>query len=215
MKITLGLLLYLFPTGILCSTLAGEITENRNIYWHDIPNTVSFYLIIGYTVLYGCFFIFKSLIKQKISDGMYSMLNRIIPIMLNHPQMKLLSSDFQEIKILIDEINGPVLPKVLYGSTMERGILCLLSPSTLFSHDTLVSLYTYQDGFEELIAIGRVLVIQNDKKIQIVIQKVITKNTQIINDIGSNKPAILKNILVKPNVPQSYFQYLSLGDEIE
>lgn len=140
------------------------------------------------------------------------MVKNIIATMLKNSQMKSLFLDIEEMKKMILEINSPVLPKVLLGNITKQQTICLLSPSTLFSHDTLVSLYTYQNGFEELIAIGKVLVIQDNKNIQIVIQKKITEKQEIIDGIINNNPIILKTILVKPNVPQSYIQYLTQGD---
>jgi len=215
MRTILGLILYLFPTGLLCSTLATEITKNGEVKWGLIPFTTSFYIILIYSLFFGLFIQFKRLIKEKVKLFLTDLINRIITIMLENPQIKLLFSDVRETKKMIEEINAPVLPKVLYGRTNNEDVILLLSPSSLFSHDTLVSLYTYQDGFEELIAIGRVLVIQDDKKIQIIIQNLISPNIHLIKDIGGNKKSVLENIIVKPNVPQTYFQYLSLGDEMK
>ncbi|OTX80808.1 hypothetical protein BK726_27435 [Bacillus thuringiensis serovar londrina] len=215
MKKFLELILYLFPIGILGSAFVTEITINGQIKWELFTHTKSFYLMLLYSLSVVLFFKFKTPIKEKFKELIHNIINSFVIIMLKNPKIKALFSDIQETKKLLQEVNSPILPRVIYGKFSSQGVICLLSPSSLFSHDTIVSFYTYQDGFEELIAIGRVVVIQDDKKIQIVIQKAITENTQLINDIGGNKKSILENILVKPNVPQSYIQYLTLGDEME
>lgn len=104
------------------------------------------------------------------------------------------------------------LPKVILGKKpskkmKESKVLCLLEPSELFSHDTVVSFYYIEEGFEELIGIGKVLNVQNDGKILVTMLNMIGDNIKTINRIKQSNSEALKKIKIKPAIPWRY-----LGD---
>lgn len=97
-----------------------------------------------------------------------------------------------------------ILPKITYGTTQQAKVLCLLEPSELFSHDTLVSFYYVENSFEQLIGIGTVINIQEDGKIQVSMTDPIEGFEETITRLGQNDNTILDNIKVKPNIPRTY-----------
>jgi len=101
-----------------------------------------------------------------------------------------------------------VLPRVLLGrksppANQKASILCLLEPSELFSYDALVSFYYIHEGFEELIGIGRVLNIQEDGRIQVIMTHSRDAHEETVKKLGENNVDVLKKTIVKPSAPQS------------
>jgi len=78
------------------------------------------------------------------------------------------------------------------------GIL-IMEPSELFSYDSIVAIYSVEDEIERCIGIGKVLNIQEDKKIQVLVMRQIENSgwDAILNN-DANK---LRNVMVKPNFP--------------
>lgn len=111
------------------------------------------------------------------------------------------------ISAVLDLINNSmVLPKVERVMTSaESQTRILLSPSKLFSHGTMVSLYfTNEHQFETLICVGTVLNVQENKKIQIGISKIIEGQEDIMGRMSSNDQSVLKEVTVKPTIPYDY-----------
>ncbi|MCK9376481.1 MAG: hypothetical protein M0P73_10040 [Syntrophobacterales bacterium] len=96
-----------------------------------------------------------------------------------------------------------ILPRVILGRESSSRILCVLEPSPLFSHDTLVSFY-FNEGFEQLIGFGRVINVQQDGKIQVILIKSFEEYVDIITKMSKNDSTILTKIIVKPTVPKAY-----------
>jgi len=100
-----------------------------------------------------------------------------------------------------------LLPRVIYGLEPYTGLedakaLCLLEPSVLFSHNTLVSFYFVDDDeFERFMGIGRVVNIQEDGKIQTALLNVFTGLEAEVQELSQNNAAVLGKIRVKPNIP--------------
>lgn len=82
--------------------------------------------------------------------------------------------------------------------------LCLLEASELFSYGIMVSFY-YDDGdFEALIGLGIVEHIREDKRIQVRIVAPASGYEEIMERFKRNEAQVIKNVTVKPHVPQSY-----------
>lgn len=88
--------------------------------------------------------------------------------------------------------------------------MLLVEPSELFSVDTTVSLYLKDDDYEKLIAIGRVLNVQSDGHIQIVINTIATVSDEIRSRLGNNDSSVLKKLLVKPTVPSYILEHYNV-----
>lgn len=101
--------------------------------------------------------------------------------------------------------NRVLLPAVKYSSAppiayQPSVALLLLEDSELFSYDAIVGVYKSENEIEQLIGIGRVINIQENGKIQIL----------VTNDLGyssdwaqyiTNNITLLQKMLVKPTVP--------------
>ncbi len=113
------------------------------------------------------------------------------------------------------------LPKVVLGRRptkefADSQVLCLLAGSELFSHDTLVSFY-YQgeDNFELLIGLGKVVIIQEDKRIQVLMMMRMEEHKEIVEKVAANDSSVLKRLRVKPGVPEVYIKSMELpGTEV-
>ncbi len=103
-----------------------------------------------------------------------------------------------------------VLPRVLFGrkaaGQMEgEKVLCLLEPSELFSHGALVSFYHVgHENFEELIGIGTVVNVQEDRKIQVAMTWCVDGHEGTAERLARNDKEVLEKIMVKPSVPSAY-----------
>ena len=111
----------------------------------------------------------------------------------------------------ISKLSKRILPRVLntkmlFTSTEEQKVLCLLEPSEFFSHDILVSFYYVDDdNFERFIGVGKVLNIQEDGIIQVTIDYTSQGSDEIITKLAESNAGVLKKIRVKPTIPRTYF----------
>ena len=94
-------------------------------------------------------------------------------------------------------------------------LICLLKFSPEFSHGTLTSIYhTDADGFEILIGLGHVLIIQENKNIQVQIDYGVNPYRDLIDGLRRNDLTVLKRVTLKPNVPMCDESDLyTIGDE--
>jgi hypothetical protein len=106
------------------------------------------------------------------------------------------------------------LPRVLHisGPGSGTGLVCLLEPSELFSHGAAVSFYHLGDSnFEELIGIGFVLNVQEDRRIQVAMVHIIEGHDDVIRRLEQNQSAVLGRIIVKPVADLRHLQALQEG----
>jgi hypothetical protein len=89
------------------------------------------------------------------------------------------------------------------ASYREASALLLLDPTELLSHDSIVSLYYVDGGIERLSGIGKVVNIQNDKKIQVLLIKE-AEFSQKIEELKANRAEDIAKLIVKPSVPSFY-----------
>jgi hypothetical protein len=109
---------------------------------------------------------------------------------------------------LFNQIKFNRRPNVLTTFKYQNGDLTiLLSKSDLFWHDSLVSIYIKgEENFEQLIAFGSVINIQEDGNIQIGIIATLDGNEDTMTKIGSKNIDTLKRLVVKPNVSKAFIQ---------
>ncbi|WP_346877145.1 hypothetical protein [Clostridium sp. UBA5712] len=89
------------------------------------------------------------------------------------------------------------------------GTYCLCTPNKILTHDSIVSFYYLDKGFEHLIAYGIVINIQGNDMVQIeptLIPNIIIKSNSvsITNFIIENR----KSIIIKPIVTKPIIKYL-------
>lgn len=80
----------------------------------------------------------------------------------------------------------------------QKGILLLLEPSRLFGQGVAVSVFILRGGFEILIGVGFVLIVQQDQRIQIKVTSSLPEHHDIWEALIKNDPDTLRNTLVKP-----------------
>jgi hypothetical protein len=82
--------------------------------------------------------------------------------------------------------------------------LLLLDKSPLFAQATLVSFY-YHDaaGFELLIGLGHVAIVQEDGLIQVALESIAPSHRELLPSILARDAQVLPKISVKPFVPHS------------
>lgn|GEM_PF-1547473 len=98
---------------------------------------------------------------------------------------------------------SPPLPKALFGKVAPNGYtIVLLEPSELFAHGVGVSVYLRNaEDFEELLGVGKVWNVQQDRKIQVVILAADKGASATLAKIRGNDKDILTRLYVKPSVP--------------
>lgn len=100
------------------------------------------------------------------------------------------------------------LPRVIQSRKPAVGsdpAILLLEPSELYSFGDLVTFYYVgEDQFEELIGIGAVVNIQQDGKIQALLQTPVSEQGALIERLASNEAALKRLIRVKPNVQRAH-----------
>lgn len=98
----------------------------------------------------------------------------------------------------LPEVKRTLEPPSLY-SGVER--LLLVTPSELYGVDTLVSIYVKEGEYERLIAVGKVLSVQENGYLQIGIRELDHQDTAISDNLNGNDASFLRKLLVKPSVP--------------
>lgn len=201
---TITLLFYVFPTGILASGLVTEINVSDELMYSDFYKTKSFYFIIIYSLVYLVFILITYIFKEKINN----LINSTIDNLFERGQLKVLKDDIHTIKSKVNDENNH-LPRVIHGAHNYGKVICVLSPSPLFIFDSITSIYYSENEYEKLIGIGRVSNIQENKKIQVEIIKVLDEeeNLSIFNNISNNDNTKLSKIIIKPNVSTEYLNY--------
>ncbi|HEX8633803.1 MAG TPA: hypothetical protein VF703_06570 [Pyrinomonadaceae bacterium] len=97
-----------------------------------------------------------------------------------------------------------ILPAVRYAAPPPKAIqsslaLLVLDPSIIFSYDSIVGIYSVENEYERLIGLGKVINIQEDRKIQVLVTQDVDFGEQWKAII--NREVRLTNIRVKPTVP--------------
>lgn len=97
------------------------------------------------------------------------------------------------------------LPAVRYASDPPKAYanavaLMLLEPSRLFSYDSVVAIYQENHGMEHLIGLGRVINIQENGHIQVLVTHDLNYKDEW-DECKKNNASKLEDLLVKTSVP--------------
>ncbi len=153
--------------------------------------------------------LFLAIIFWKFPSNEKIGLDIILPISIFLLMLLITLADTAYLSFKMDK---RIVPRVILGREFSSKILLLLEPSKFFSHDTLVSFY-YNEGFEQLIGIGRVLNVQEDKNIQVILTHPLPGHESTLRKLSQSESTILRKIIVKPSIPMSIAEYLTLGGE--
>ncbi|MEO4000325.1 hypothetical protein [Mesorhizobium sp. CAU 1732] len=98
----------------------------------------------------------------------------------------------------------PSKPRILLYKQEERGIF-LTSPSDWLSYQSAYSMFLVEaDGFERLLCIAEVLIIQDDKKVQLAIAKRNDSAADVWDSLQRGSTDHFKQIIIKPGVPMNW-----------
>lgn len=91
-------------------------------------------------------------------------------------------------------------PPTLYPNAIA---ILLIEESEIFGHESIVSVYYRDDGFEVLIGIGFVLTKQDDGLIQVVVNRQVEEaHKEVWTKVCQNDTNTLPRLLVKPSMPK-------------
>lgn len=98
---------------------------------------------------------------------------------------------------------APKLPKVLRAKRLDSfttgaEVLILLEPSSLFLHNAVVSIFFVEDDLEQVLSVGRVGMIQDDGKVQVVTSHS-EQSKRRWDEILNNDSKVLEKLRVKPS----------------
>jgi hypothetical protein len=102
---------------------------------------------------------------------------------------------------------APRLPRVRMvmdapKTYLTASALVLLDATDLLSHDSIVSLYLVENDVEIFLALGKVVNIQLDGRVQVVL----VQTGERIQGLKQNRPDELLRLIVKPSVPSTYLR---------
>ena len=106
------------------------------------------------------------------------------------------------------EIKQRIIPKILrVQKNANNHILCLLEASDLFAPLSMISLYyTDENDFEALIGVGFVESINNEKRIQVVIDEPKITYQNILDKLTNNDLTVMQKTRVSPSVIKKFNQ---------
>lgn len=101
-----------------------------------------------------------------------------------------------------------IIPKILrVQKNANNNILCLLEASDLFAPLSMISLYyTDENDFEALIGVGFVESINNEKRIQVVIDEPKITYQNILDKLTNNDLTVMQKTRVSPSVIKKFNQ---------
>jgi len=107
------------------------------------------------------------------------------------------------------------LPKVMYVKEPPKAFptafaLFLVEPTPLFSYDAIVSIYYMEDGVERLLGVGKVINVQNDMKVQVLVLEDYDFGDKA-ESIKNNSKDELKKLIIKSSIPGFLLEALNNG----
>lgn len=108
----------------------------------------------------------------------------------------------QRLNLKIPKVKYVRSPPKLYSNAHA---LFLVNPTSLLSYDAIVSIYYLEDDIERLVGVGKVINVQENKMIQIII----THNYDFeenLNKLMNNSKDELDRLILKTSIPNSILQ---------
>lgn len=102
--------------------------------------------------------------------------------------------------VRLPKVKTIIPPPTIYR---DGSALLLLEPTELLSYDSIVSLYYVEGDIERLSGIGKVVNVQNDKKVQVVLFKDVEFNNRI-GKLINDRTVDLTKLIIKPSLPSFY-----------
>lgn len=174
----------------------------------EIQGVLIGFLGIGITIVLSRFS-FKTQIPLDLVIGIALFMLLVV--------VTLIKASYQSFKTAqeLSQLQKLVIPKILYVSKEPSSqapfqLRCLIGNSPLFSNDTCISFYyTDDEGFERLIGMGVVLTVQDNGKVQALLDIPILGYQAILEKLGNNDLKIISRTVVKSNITRRMmFDYL-------
>ncbi len=96
-------------------------------------------------------------------------------------------------------------PRVIYVKDPPKAFsdafaLFLVEPTPLLSYDAIVSIYYLEEGMEKLVGVGKVINVQNDQKVQVLVLRDYDFGDKA-KAIKNNSKNELEKLIVKSSIP--------------
>jgi len=107
------------------------------------------------------------------------------------------------------------LPNIMYVKDPPKAFpnafaLFLIEPTPLFSYDAIVSIYYLEDGVERLVGVGKVINVQNDQKVQVLVFEDYDFGDKA-EAIKNNSKDELNKLIVKSSIPGFLMEAINNG----
>ena len=124
-------------------------------------------------------------------------------------EYKNLKSDYQNLKENYQKLERNQVPKILQvrQDKSTNLIVCLFEDSDLFATDLGVSFYYVDEyGFEVLIGVGYVKTVQNNGKVQVVIDYPDPAYQDIVTRLGNSDSQVIEKTFIRLGIPRNFNQ---------
>jgi hypothetical protein len=124
-------------------------------------------------------------------------------------EYKNLRSDYQTLKENYQKLKRNQIPKILRIQQEKSSglIICLFENSDLFATDLRVSFYYIDEySFEALIGVGYVRTVQNDDKVQVVIDYPDPAYQDIVTRLGNSDSQVIEKTFIRLGIPRNFNQ---------
>lgn len=145
---------------------------------------------------------------QRLSDSMIKYENldesyRISEISLTSCQdLNKSLTEEQRLNLKIPKVKYVRSPPKLYSNAHA---LLLVNPTLLLSYDAIVSIYYLEDDIERLVGVGKVINVQENRMIQIIITHDYDFEENL-NKLMNNSKDELDKLILKTSIPNSILQ---------
>ena len=119
-----------------------------------------------------------------------------------------LKGDYQNLKENYQKLEKNQIPKILRIQQEKSSglIICLFENSDLFATDLRVSFYYIDEySFEALIGVGYVRTVQNNGKVQVVIDHPEPAYQDIVTRLGNHDSQVIEKIFIRPGIPRDFY----------
>lgn len=104
--------------------------------------------------------------------------------------------------VILPKVRRVISPPKSYE---KASVLLIVDPSNYLSHESSVTLFMLEDDYEQLIGVGVVINVQNDKKVQVAIYKN-DESEELLSQLKENKKHDLERLILKPSVPRAFLE---------
>lgn len=151
-------------------------------------------------------FSFLSIIALRTSWTVHQKLNESLALCQelreSCQRLNVSLNEAQKLSLKIPRVKYVKSAPKLYNNAFA---LFLVEPTQLLSYDAIVSIYYLEDGIERLVGVGKVINVQENKMIQIIITHDYDFEDKL-NKLMNNSKEELDKLILKTSIPNSILQ---------